>query len=73
MILKFLSTSVWSFFNKFNLSNLQTPPSVPTLFVCVLVCWMRNSKLIVDIHNYGYTLLALTLGNGHPLVRISRR
>ncbi|CAI8017674.1 Chitobiosyldiphosphodolichol beta-mannosyltransferase [Geodia barretti] len=52
---------------------LQVPPSIPTLFVCVLVCCLRNSRLIVDFHNYGHTLLALTLGSRHPLVGISRR
>jgi beta-1,4-mannosyltransferase len=52
---------------------LQVPPSIPTLFVCVLVCCLRNSRLIVDFHNYGDTLLALTLGSRHPLVGISRR
>ena len=33
---------------------------------------MRNSHLVVDWHNFGYSILALKLGDNHPLVRISR-
>ncbi|XP_046859989.1 chitobiosyldiphosphodolichol beta-mannosyltransferase-like [Xenia sp. Carnegie-2017] len=32
----------------------------------------RQSKLIIDWHNYGYSILALTAGSGHPLVRFSQ-
>jgi beta-1,4-mannosyltransferase len=50
---------------------MQTPPSIPTLFVAVLVCYLRSSRLIVDYHNYGHTILALSLGRKHPLVKFS--
>ncbi|KAG2445600.1 hypothetical protein HXX76_000211 [Chlamydomonas incerta] len=40
------------------------------------VCWLaarrHRAKLIIDWHNYGYTILALTQGARHPLVRLAR-
>ena len=49
---------------------LQNPPSVPALPVCWFYCLLFRSRLILDWHNYGYSILALTLGNSHPLVSI---
>lgn len=37
-----------------------------------LICFLRNTRLIIDWHNFGYSILALKLGDAHPLVRISR-
>ncbi|XP_013417721.1 chitobiosyldiphosphodolichol beta-mannosyltransferase-like [Lingula anatina] len=51
---------------------LQNPPAIPTLAVLWVVCLYRDSRLIVDWHNYGYTILGLTLGSRHPLVRFSK-
>jgi beta-1,4-mannosyltransferase len=51
---------------------VQNPPSIPTLAIAGLVCRLRNSKLIIDWHNYGWTILAGTRGANHPLVAISR-
>lgn len=50
---------------------VQNPPSIPTLAVAQFVCFFRNTRLVIDWHNFGYSLLALKLGKGHPLVRIS--
>lgn len=50
---------------------VQNPPSIPTLFVAGLVCFLRNTELVIDWHNFGYSILALKLGNSHPLVRVS--
>ncbi|KAJ6261510.1 hypothetical protein Dda_4180 [Drechslerella dactyloides] len=50
---------------------IQNPPSIPTLVVARLVAFLRNSRLVVDWHNFGYSILALKLGDGHPLVRAS--
>ena len=36
------------------------------------MAFLRNSRLIVDWHNLGYSRLALRLGNKHPLVWIAR-
>ena len=53
-------------------SLLQNPPAIPSLPVAVLVCRLRSSKLVVDWHNYGYTILALTIGPAHPLVSLAK-
>jgi beta-1,4-mannosyltransferase len=50
---------------------VQNPPSIPTLAIAALVCRLRGTKLVIDWHNFGYTILALKLGDQHPLVRIS--
>lgn len=50
---------------------VQTPPSIPTLYTAYVICILRGSKLIIDWHNFGYSILALKIGKTHPLVRIS--
>jgi beta-1,4-mannosyltransferase len=51
---------------------IQNPPSIPTFHVALLVSILRGSKLMVDWHNYGHTILAQkTLMR--PLVPIYRR
>lgn len=35
------------------------------------MCFLRNTELIIDWHNFGYSILALKLGSSHPLVKIS--
>lgn len=49
----------------------QTPPAIPTLAVLRLVRALCDTRLVVDWHNLGYTLLALKLGATHPLVRLA--
>ncbi|KAK6354628.1 mannosyltransferase [Orbilia brochopaga] len=51
---------------------VQNPPSIPTLVVARIVALLRNSRLVVDWHNFGYSILGLKLGEGHPLVRASQ-
>jgi beta-1,4-mannosyltransferase len=51
---------------------VQNPPSIPTLMIAALVCKMRNTALMIDWHNYGWTILAGTRGPSHPLVSISK-
>jgi beta-1,4-mannosyltransferase len=50
---------------------VQNPPSIPTLIIAKLVCILRGSKLAVDWHNLGFSILGLTLGSSHPLVKMS--
>ena len=38
----------------------------------VFACAVRGSKLIVDYHNYGHTILALSLGKKHTLVHLAK-
>ncbi|KEF60818.1 beta-1,4-mannosyltransferase [Exophiala aquamarina CBS 119918] len=52
---------------------VQNPPSIPTLFVVSLISLVRRTRLVVDWHNFGYSILALKLGSGHPLVALSKR
>ncbi|KAL9044240.1 MAG: hypothetical protein Q9214_002609 [Letrouitia sp. 1 TL-2023] len=51
---------------------VQNPPTIPTLFVAQVICFIRNTHLIIDWHNFGYSILSLKLGSNHPLVRFSR-
>ncbi|KAI9725420.1 MAG: mannosyltransferase [Chrysothrix sp. TS-e1954] len=54
---------------------VQNPPAIPVLAIAIIVGWLRNSKLVIDWHNLGYSLLALRFpgrGESHPLVRIAR-
>ncbi|OVA03975.1 Asparagine-linked glycosylation protein 1-like [Macleaya cordata] len=51
---------------------VQNPPSVPTLVAVKWASWLRHSAFIVDWHNFGYTLLGLSLGRSSLFVRIYR-
>ncbi|XP_057787116.1 UDP-glycosyltransferase TURAN isoform X2 [Salvia miltiorrhiza] len=51
---------------------VQNPPSVPTLVAVKWASWLRQSAFIVDWHNFGYTLLALSLGRSSLFVSIYR-
>ncbi|KAF9890147.1 mannosyltransferase [Aspergillus nanangensis] len=50
----------------------QNPPSIPTLAIASLVSFFRQTHLVIDWHNFGYTILALKLGDHHPLVKFSK-
>lgn len=49
---------------------VQNPPSIPTLIVALIICFLRNTHLIIDWHNYGWTILAGIRGPSHPFVKI---
>jgi beta-1,4-mannosyltransferase len=49
---------------------LQNPPSIPTFLIATFLAFVRNSKLIIDWHNFGYSLYAMKFGPTHPLVRL---
>ncbi|KAF3941032.1 hypothetical protein ABW19_dt0202168 [Dactylella cylindrospora] len=51
---------------------IQNPPSIPTLLIAHIGAFLRNSRLVIDWHNFGYTILGIKLGSSHPLVRISQ-
>ncbi|OAX37279.1 beta-1,4-mannosyltransferase [Rhizopogon vinicolor AM-OR11-026] len=52
---------------------VQNPPSIPTLALVWLVGGITGSKIIIDWHNLGYSILALKLGKLHPLVKIAKQ
>ncbi|KAL8161385.1 hypothetical protein V2J09_012874 [Rumex salicifolius] len=49
---------------------VQNPPSVPTLVAVRWASWLRRSAFIVDWHNFGYTLLALSVGRRSQFVAV---
>ncbi|KAJ8755128.1 hypothetical protein K2173_018926 [Erythroxylum novogranatense] len=51
---------------------VQNPPSVPTLMAVKWASWLRNSIFIIDWHNFGYTLLALSVGRNSRFVAVYR-
>jgi beta-1,4-mannosyltransferase len=51
---------------------LQNPPFIPTFAIASFVAFIRNSKLVVDWHNFGYSLYALKFGASHPLVKLHK-
>jgi beta-1,4-mannosyltransferase len=51
---------------------VQNPPSIPTLLISSFICYLRNTRLVIDWHNYGWTILAGTRGAKHPLVSLSK-
>lgn len=50
---------------------VQTPPAIPTLGIVRCACALNGSRLVIDWHNLGYTLLALKLGPRSVLVRVA--
>ncbi|KAF7367398.1 Chitobiosyldiphosphodolichol beta-mannosyltransferase [Mycena sanguinolenta] len=54
---------------------VQNPPSIPTLAIVWIVGRLRGSKVIIDWHNLGYSILAMRFpkqGTRHPLVRLAK-
>ncbi|XP_049958908.1 chitobiosyldiphosphodolichol beta-mannosyltransferase [Schistocerca serialis cubense] len=50
---------------------VQNPPAVPTLAVCWFYSLCVRANYVIDWHNYGYSIMALTLGKSHKLIRVS--
>lgn len=51
---------------------VQNPPSIPTLLVAWIVSRIFGAKMVIDWHNFGFTVLSLSKGEAHPFVKISR-
>lgn len=51
---------------------VQNPPAIPTLVLALFVCLVTGSRLMIDWHNTGWTILAMRLGKTNPLVKIAR-
>ncbi|KAI4328743.1 hypothetical protein L6164_021076 [Bauhinia variegata] len=49
---------------------VQNPPSVPTLVAVKWASWLRHSSFVIDWHNFGYTLLSLSLGRNSRFVSV---
>nr|CCA25895.1 chitobiosyldiphosphodolichol betamannosyltransferase putative [Albugo laibachii Nc14] len=50
---------------------VQNPPTIPTFPVVWLSCRLKGAKFLIDWHNFGYTILALSIGTTHILVRVA--
>ncbi len=55
-----------------DLMLLQSPPGIPALAVMLLCARLRSAKLVVDWHNFGYTMLALKAPPESVRVRLTR-
>ncbi|CAK7220203.1 mannosyltransferase [Sporothrix curviconia] len=51
---------------------VQNPPSIPTLAIAALVVGLRGTGLLIDWHNYGWSILAGTCGPKHPFVGVAK-
>ncbi|KAG8006558.1 Chitobiosyldiphosphodolichol beta-mannosyltransferase [Nibea albiflora] len=51
---------------------MQNPPGLPSISVAWLVSVLRGIRFVIDWHNYGYTIMALSLGQRHPVVRLAK-
>lgn len=52
---------------------VQNPPSLPTLLITPLLAHIHGARYIIDWHNLGFTILALSFGEGHFLVKFLKR
>nr|XP_012220861.1 PREDICTED: chitobiosyldiphosphodolichol beta-mannosyltransferase-like [Linepithema humile] len=51
---------------------IQNPPTIPTIPICWLYCILTRTQFIIDWHNYGHSLMALSLGENHTLVKLAK-
>lgn len=53
---------------------MQNPPAIPTLIIAKFIAIIRQAWLIIDWHNFGYSVLATNLkNNNHPVVKLARK
>ncbi|KAJ3119925.1 mannosyltransferase [Nowakowskiella sp. JEL0407] len=52
-----------------NFLLVQNPPSIPTLVIAQIVRIIKGSKLIIDWHNFGFTIMGLSRGNETIVVK----
>ncbi|RXN02536.1 chitobiosyldiphosphodolichol beta-mannosyltransferase [Labeo rohita] len=51
---------------------MQNPPGLPAIAVTWVASRFRGSQFIIDWHNYGYTIMALTHGENHFIVKVAK-
>ncbi|TEA19465.1 Chitobiosyldiphosphodolichol beta-mannosyltransferase [Colletotrichum sidae] len=52
---------------------IQNPPSIPTLHLALLVSLLRGSHLLIDWHNYGWSIMATGRSQKNPLVWLYKK
>jgi beta-1,4-mannosyltransferase len=55
-----------------DLMLLQNPPGIPALAVMLICARLRSARVVVDWHNFGYTVLALKAPPDGTRVRLTR-
>jgi beta-1,4-mannosyltransferase len=71
LLFSILYVLLWKI-KKMDIILVQNPPSIPTLFAAKIAALVHGSKFVIDWHNYGYSILELSLRKGHFLVRFSK-
>ncbi|XP_051569831.1 chitobiosyldiphosphodolichol beta-mannosyltransferase-like isoform X2 [Myxocyprinus asiaticus] len=51
---------------------MQNPPGLPAIAVTWVASRFRGNQFIIDWHNYGYTIMALTHGENHLIVKVAK-
>ncbi|ROL28006.1 Chitobiosyldiphosphodolichol beta-mannosyltransferase [Anabarilius grahami] len=51
---------------------MQNPPGLPSIAVTWVASRFRGNQFIIDWHNYGYTIMALTHGENHLIVKVAK-
>ncbi|XP_072549930.1 chitobiosyldiphosphodolichol beta-mannosyltransferase [Salminus brasiliensis] len=51
---------------------LQNPPGLPGIAVAWLASRFCGAQFVIDWHNYGYSIMALSLGEKHPIVKVAK-
>ncbi|MDH5324852.1 MAG: glycosyltransferase [Gammaproteobacteria bacterium] len=49
---------------------MQCPPSLPAFSICRAVAKLKSSRLVLDWHNYSFSILAQRLGEDHWIVKL---
>lgn len=50
---------------------VQNPPSIPTLLLALIAAWVHGAALLIDWHNFGYSLLGLNFGPTSFIVNLA--
>ncbi|XP_060757127.1 chitobiosyldiphosphodolichol beta-mannosyltransferase isoform X2 [Neoarius graeffei] len=51
---------------------LQNPPGLPSIAVTWLASRLMGALFVIDWHNYGYSIMALSHGEKHPIVMVAK-
>ncbi|KAG7335323.1 hypothetical protein KOW79_001919 [Hemibagrus wyckioides] len=51
---------------------LQNPPGLPSIAVVWLASRLIGAQFVIDWHNYGYSIMALSHGEDHPIVMLAK-
>ena len=69
--IRLLGTLIFSI-EKPDVLLLQNPPAIPALAVLLVVARWRSARLVIDWHNFSYTMVALKVSPAGLPVRLTR-